>query len=130
MSKIFLTRRRLTRLEQTWVKNFWSEQISTELYAYKPSSSSKKQLISHLFYFQTFAPRTSIYNKLLTEFELLYYLYCFRVVRFEYLYYEGYWMYPYNMLRDHGPSLYNDKKDFCKITFDSLNMFSNKCLIF
>ncbi|CAB4063974.1 unnamed protein product [Lepeophtheirus salmonis] len=34
-----------------------------------------------------------------------------RVVRFEYLYYEGYWMYPYNKLRNHGPSyMYNEKE--------------------
>lgn len=37
-----------------------------------------------------------------------------RVVRFEYLYYEGYWMYPYNMLRNHGPSFHYTEKDFCK----------------
>ena len=38
----------------------------------------------------------------------------FRVVRFEYLYYEGYWMYPYNKLRNHGPSYHYTEKDFCK----------------
>lgn len=37
-----------------------------------------------------------------------------RVVRFEYLYYEGYWMYPYNKLRNHGPSYHYTEKDFCK----------------
>jgi len=35
-----------------------------------------------------------------------------RVVRFEYLYYEGYWMYPYNKLRNHGPSYHYTEKDF------------------
>ena len=37
-----------------------------------------------------------------------------RVVRFEYLYYEGYWMYPYNKLRNHGPSYHYTERDFCK----------------
>ena len=37
-----------------------------------------------------------------------------RVVRFEYLYYEGYWMYPYNKLRNHGPSYHYTEKEFCK----------------
>lgn len=37
-----------------------------------------------------------------------------RVVRFEYLYYEGYWMYPYNKLRNHGPSYHYTEKNFCK----------------
>ena len=37
-----------------------------------------------------------------------------RVVRFEYLYYEGYWMYPYNKLRNHGPSYDYTEKNFCK----------------
>ncbi len=36
-----------------------------------------------------------------------------RVVRFEYLYYEGYWMYPYNKLRQHGPSYHYTEKEFC-----------------
>jgi len=35
-----------------------------------------------------------------------------RVVRFEYLYYEGYWMYPYNKLRNHGPSYHYTEKEF------------------
>jgi len=35
-----------------------------------------------------------------------------RVVRFEYLYYEGYWMYPYNKLGNHGPSYHYTEKDF------------------
>eukprot|EP00093_Oithona_nana_P014425 14425.XXX_390757_395641_1 [CDS] Oithona nana genome sequencing. len=35
-----------------------------------------------------------------------------RVVRFEYLYYEGYWMYPYNKLRNHGPSYHYTERDF------------------
>ena len=33
-----------------------------------------------------------------------------RVVRFEYLYYEGYWMYPYNKLRNQGPSFHYTEK--------------------
>ncbi len=37
-----------------------------------------------------------------------------RVVRFEYLYYDGYWMYPYNKLRQHGPSYHYTEKEFCK----------------
>ena len=37
-----------------------------------------------------------------------------RVVRFEYLYYEGYWMYPYNKLRNHGPSYHYTEKNFCE----------------
>lgn len=37
-----------------------------------------------------------------------------RVVRFEYLYYEGYWMYPYNKLRQHGPSYHYTEKEFCE----------------
>lgn len=35
-----------------------------------------------------------------------------RVVRFEYLYYKGYWMYPYNKLRQHGPSYHYTEKEF------------------
>ena len=38
-----------------------------------------------------------------------------RVVRFEYLYYEGYWMYPYNKLRNHGPSYHYTEKEFCEL---------------
>ena len=37
-----------------------------------------------------------------------------RVVRFEYLYYDGYWMYPYNKLKQHGPSYHYTEKEFCK----------------
>ena len=37
-----------------------------------------------------------------------------RVVRFEYMYYDGYWMYPYNKLRQHGPSYHYTEKEFCK----------------
>ena len=37
-----------------------------------------------------------------------------RVVRFEYLYYEGYWIYPYNKLRNHGPSYHYTEKEFCE----------------
>ena len=37
-----------------------------------------------------------------------------RVVRFEYLYYEGYWVYPYNKLRNHGPSYHYTEKEFCE----------------
>ena len=37
-----------------------------------------------------------------------------RVVRFEYLYYEGYWMYPYNKLRQHGPSYHYTEREFCE----------------
>ncbi len=37
-----------------------------------------------------------------------------RVVRFEYNYYEGYWMYPYNKLRQHGPSYHYTEKEFCE----------------
>ena len=40
-----------------------------------------------------------------------------RVVRFEYLYYEGYWMYPYNKLRNQGPSFHYTEKDFCEYCF-------------
>lgn len=39
-----------------------------------------------------------------------------RVVRFEYLYYKGYWMYPYNKLRQHGPSYHYTEKEFCKFS--------------
>jgi len=35
-----------------------------------------------------------------------------RVVRFEYMYYDGYWMYPYNKLRQHGPSYHYTEKEF------------------
>jgi hypothetical protein len=38
-----------------------------------------------------------------------------RVVRFEYMYYDGYWMYPYNKLRQHGPSYHYTEKEFCKL---------------
>ena len=37
-----------------------------------------------------------------------------RVVRFEYMYYDGYWMYPYNKLRQHGPSYHYTEKEFCE----------------
>ena len=37
-----------------------------------------------------------------------------RVVRFEYLYYDGYWMYPYNKLRQHGPSYHYTEREFCE----------------
>ena len=40
-----------------------------------------------------------------------------RVVRFEYLYYEGYWMYPYNKLRNQGPSFHYTEKDFCEYCY-------------
>ena len=46
-----------------------------------------------------------------------------RVVRFEYLYYEGYWLYPYNKLRNHGPSFHYTEKDFCKNPFYIFNPF-------
>ena len=37
-----------------------------------------------------------------------------RVVRFEYLYYDGYWMYPYHKLKQHGPSYHYTEEEFCE----------------
>ena len=48
-----------------------------------------------------------------------------RVVRFEYLYYEGYWMYPYNKLRNHGPSYHYTERDFCKLFSAAGHLASN-----
>lgn len=52
-----------------------------------------------------------------------------RVVRFEYLYYDGYWMYPYNKLRQHGPSYHYTEKEFCSyLVHGSFNHFGKPIL--
>ena len=45
------------------------------------------------------------------------------MVRFEYNYYEGYWMYPYNKLRQHGPSYHYTEKEFCESFWNLLSSF-------